>query len=1017
MIYKEQSMVPEGYMSVELPSQQTGLRGPRYITVKKEVLERSVDPETGQDRAIPKVKGAPFDNRTFYPIFAPRTEVEQNNVIKLINRERAKEDKNPINAKQFNYITNQMANALQSQEAVADEMKRREDPYKYYVKKFKDAYDPQVHRNAVDNTASIFQVFRDPKKFAQNKYTELNQMVRNVAPGSRNDFIMAGDIGGSMVGFKGGPKPGGAKVPKSLADEVLEGSIFKTTAGATAGGTAMSLVYDLTNAAIRKTYGIPSPQDAPNAALEALTHGRNTLYFTGGAAGLMGVASVLRPYLGKALFGIEGPRAQFANIAEFYNVPIGISQLSRGAGGVLSPVAGSFFQVIGKLPFLGGGFQKRNTLASIELTKGMKDALGDLGRGQSDDPLIDYISNSYKSLPRAVRKAMDTDARNAGFRSYKDLMAAELRVNELAPIQHMTEVGSFMFEEAGKRYRQFSYINDLLYTDFENKAKKISKSFIPTSRTKFMAQSIRDELADMKVQLENYETFKPQLDEIEKFVVNTLSNLPDYIKPKDVRTFQREINRLYQEAESKLGPGGSKSGIMGGSLLAKARKALTGDLNDYANWAPGLNAEEKVLAEAAKKSLYRANEVFAKMSPLYKSPAAKQFNLVDQNLFTAGPDLPGYFYSDEIGKMLFREGLSPMRVQSYQQLVGQNAFMTGVRSWINNGFKAALDDAQEIAVKVTDPNNSRKTITLNERILDVDKLKQNINFNDEGFEEMMRLAGYNGKAFKENINNLVALQSMVKQAGIGTSTSQIIARRLSLGGVRSAANTFAIFGSGAAAGMSANEGGILGFGGAGVAGSIMLGLLTRKTANFLSEPGALKAYTKIVDPKTSDVVKRASLVNFLRGYFRQPTIRETLPKEFNTPEKVAKNPSGFLDYLYDSEYLAVTDSINDGFMRDYMNERYGDNLDLNVQDLENIETEEKALQDIETGKASVIESDTEIAMPDVPSMGGESMFNTNAAISGPGLRGMNQSSPLNTDQRAALASGDLDAALALRGKM
>ena len=43
----------------------------------------------------------------------------------------------------------------------------------------------------------------------------------------------------------------------------------------------------------------------------------------------------------------------------------------------------------------------------------------------------------------------------------------------------------------------------------------------------------------------------------------------------------------------------------------------------------------------------------------------------------------------------------------------------------------------------------------------------------------------------DSINNLVALQSMVKQAGVGTSTSQIIARRLSLGGVRSAANTFA----------------------------------------------------------------------------------------------------------------------------------------------------------------------------------------------------------------------------------
>ena len=91
MIYKERAMTPEGYISVELPPQQTGLREPRYITVKEQVLERSIDPETGQDRAIPKVKGVPYDRRTFYPIFQPRTEAEQNNVIALKNRERKKE--------------------------------------------------------------------------------------------------------------------------------------------------------------------------------------------------------------------------------------------------------------------------------------------------------------------------------------------------------------------------------------------------------------------------------------------------------------------------------------------------------------------------------------------------------------------------------------------------------------------------------------------------------------------------------------------------------------------------------------------------------------------------------------------------------------------------------------------------------------------------------------------------------------------------------------------------------------
>ena len=44
-------------------------------------------------------------------------------------------------------------------------------------------------------------------------------------------------------------------------------------------------------------------------------------------------------------------------------------------------------------------------------------------------------------------------------------------------------------------------------------------------------------------------------------------------------------------------------------------------------------------------------------------------------------------------------------------------------------------------------------------------------------------------------------------------------------------------------------------------------------------------------------------------------------------------------------------------------------------------------------------------------MGGESMFDTNAAITGPGL-----DTQLNQQQRAALASGDIDAALALKGQ-
>ena len=71
------------------------------------------------------------------------------------------------------------------------------------------------------------------------------------------------------------------------------------------------------------------------------------------------------------------------------------------------------------------------------------------------------------------------------------------------------------------------------------------------------------------------------IESVINFVVNTLANLPKYIKPKDVRTLQREINRLYQEAESQIGPAfAKKQGTAGGSQLAAIRKALITDLND-----------------------------------------------------------------------------------------------------------------------------------------------------------------------------------------------------------------------------------------------------------------------------------------------------------------------------------------------------------------------------------------------------------------------------------------------------
>ena len=63
-IYEQPAIAPDGYIEVELLPQQTGLRGPRYTYVKDAVVERDIDPDTGQDRSLPKIRRNIYDNRT-----------------------------------------------------------------------------------------------------------------------------------------------------------------------------------------------------------------------------------------------------------------------------------------------------------------------------------------------------------------------------------------------------------------------------------------------------------------------------------------------------------------------------------------------------------------------------------------------------------------------------------------------------------------------------------------------------------------------------------------------------------------------------------------------------------------------------------------------------------------------------------------------------------------------------------------------------------------------------------------
>ena len=1020
----ERDLSPPGYRNVQLEPARTGVGDPNDAStwISFNVMEEATSgsPGTAASRNLPAIiekytkEGA--------AIFNPRTPTEKSAVINIINKEREKRELRPITEELFDYNNNKFFEGIDARLAVMKEDRLRQDPYKELMQGWKEKYHGAKGqakvRAAIEGSDSIFDLWTyGPKKYLKNKGVAFDSILRDAIPGDRGEFVMAGDMIGALGSLALTKKiPGGSKMmPKSLAQEVMggmTGDVVRTVGGATTGAASGSLIYDLVNAGIRRTKGIADPQDAPTPALAAITAGRNAMMWTMGAAGLGPLAAATRPILGRYLFGLEGPAKQMSDIGEMYGAPIGISTAAQASTRGFGPTVGTakgFKNTLGKIPFFGGGGMKEKlTLASIQMSKAAKSTIKGYGDDIPMDEIEKFYKDSFKDFPSTVRKKMNKSAKEAGYKGWVDMLEAEARVNELAPIEHMSEIGEFASKKAMERYQRFSYINNMLYQDFEKKAASISKAFIPTKNARMVGENLRNTIEAMRFRLRSGDQFEPTLGEIDKFIVDKISNLPDYINASNVRGLQKEINMLFSDISGPL-----KKDQGGAALLGALRKAITADMNDFANWSKELNPEELLIGESAKKSLLRANDTFAKMAPLYKTPTAQTFKLVDQHMFQAGPELPGFIYSDEIGKMLFRKGITPQRATDLHALIGNTAYKNGVQAWITDAFRNSLDQSATVAREVTLPNGTRHVVDVTEQIFNPGKFLRNVNFDDPGIKRMMDLAGESGDAFKNNIEQLAAIQAKILEQDIGGSTSQMIARRLSLGGIRSGLSMITMGASTGAYAAGAAPGKMY--------TAVMTGLLARKTAAFLSDPNSLKAWTRIVEPDASVGAQRAAMTQFLRSFLDREDIKSDIPEEYRSINGVRKDPLGFLDWIYGTGYEGVVNAINDGSKRAYMNERWGENTDLDYQNVAQFKQDEdlyaNVIRGVDSGtippseRANTVplEEDTEV----------ESIFTDNIAETQATPQLPNAGAvdaPLNPDQRVALAGGNLDEAIALRGQ-
>jgi hypothetical protein len=135
---------------------------------------------------------------------------------------------------------------------------------------------------------------------------------------------------------------------------------------------------------------------------------------------------------------------------------------------------------------------------------------------------------------------------------------------------------------------------------------------------------------------------------------------------------------------------------------------------------------------------------------------------------------------------------------------------------------------------------------------------------------------------------------------------------------------------------------------------------------------------------------------------------EEFPDEFKTYQGVLENPGGFSDWLFGAGFESAMSPVGEpGAQKEYQNKRYqNSDAGLNLGSYVVSDVEQADMDKIVS--STNVKGQTPINVPDVPSMGGEPVLSDVAQAAVP-----TAPAPLNTEQRAALASDDIDAAIAL----
>jgi hypothetical protein len=887
--------------------------------------------------------------------FVPRNQIEINSVERIAGK-----------------VAGTVAKSTGTEQMIIDRVDEINDPLGFKMKQAKQAANAPGAPGFMSAMAEFGDILPGGQPFEPGKIGKglANFGIRALTgedPKSRISDVTAigADVGAAAVV---GDLMGADKIPNGMKNLRLANTFNKklaVIAGAGATGKAVgNEAYELINDAIRYFEGIPNPTEAVknDQQLRELLDMRNELLFSGGALGLQRVFGYVKPFLGNIL-GVKSKAAkEAAKKGEELGIPMNVFSVSesgfvQGAG-----------KVIGLFPF---------------------------------------VATKARQAQNVQRVAVaDTINRT---------------MNNLSPIGLFSEAGMLANKEFRNMVSQFAGTKTVLYNRALSIGDKVGDAFLPTERLRKQAQALQefyygpqgmagaaDEAALTVADPRGYgnlkfdeiiKKFTGDADDFRTAIMSLATLNQDHITGRQFRKLQNQLNTLKSVASEKKSLGVDMGGV------DDMTNTMIEILNDTDAYKDLQDPAKDALVSEFGAAMQLANDFFFQNVGKTQGRTAQIIAMGDPNALKAGADVaPAFYTPDMLTKILINDEtmIAPLAIKEMKESLGADAVKAAVRSHLDESIRGATSyisgtvPIQDLAGKAALEGGQAtvKQVPFNIPIVDVNNLKNAFGMNNPNrIATMKEVFGEDQYRMLEDTLNLA---QNVEQVDFGF-VSDFVKRRGFLGGIGAIRNVIPGLAMGGT--VVANP-----FQGVGTV------ILARYGMSKMADPKFLKSVQTLMNPDLSAEAKNTAMARLGTMVFDDESDNRDVPASV-TENYDPNNPVDVMRLLI----FAGQNNVSYPGSEDMVIQVEDDGR---VSDIEISKAQSKQVfsDNAQGGVDSVNELNAASVTEPVAPQTSDPFLDVDFAsmVDQTGV-GMGTSAPtnLNDAQRAALAGGNLDEAIAL----